>query len=96
VPSYFNSTKSILDLCQANENDAWLCMSLMHKLVILPLTKQLTGLAGNLWARSLRSSRAERVEFLLLHEFHRLKYIIPEKYTNKEREDKVKQEQVPY
>jgi DNA polymerase alpha subunit A len=46
---------------------------------VLPLTKQLTNVAGNLWARSLKGARAERIEFLLLHEFHRLKYIVPDK-----------------
>ena len=46
---------------------------------MLPLTKQLTGLAGNLWSKSLQGKRAERIEYLLLHEFHRLKYIAPDK-----------------
>lgn len=46
---------------------------------VLPLTKQLTNVSGNLWARSLKGARAERIEYLLLHEFHRLKYIVPDK-----------------
>ena len=46
---------------------------------MLPLTKQLTNLAGNLWQKSLFSQRAERIEYLLLHEFHNLKYIVPDK-----------------
>jgi DNA polymerase elongation subunit (family B) len=45
----------------------------MFKLQVLPLTKQLTALAGNLWSNSLQGKRAERIEYLLLHEFHRLK-----------------------
>ena len=44
---------------------------LMFKMMVLPLTKQLTNLAGNLWCRSLQGRRAERIEYLLLHEFHR-------------------------
>jgi DNA polymerase alpha subunit A len=51
----------------------------MFKLQVLPLTKQLTNLAGNLWQKSLFSQRAERIEYLLLHEFHNLKYIVPDK-----------------
>ena len=51
----------------------------MFKFQILPLTKQLTNLSGNLWAKSLTGSRAERISFYLLHEFHNRKYIIPDK-----------------
>ena len=46
---------------------------------VLPLTRQLTNLAGNLWARSLRGARAERIEYLLLHTFHKEGYIVPDK-----------------
>jgi DNA polymerase alpha subunit A len=46
---------------------------------MLPLTKVLTNLAGNSWARTLTGTRAERNEYILLHEFHRGKYICPDK-----------------
>lgn len=46
---------------------------------VIPLTKQLTNLSGNLWSRTIRGARAERIEYLLLHEFHSLKYVLPEK-----------------
>ncbi len=46
---------------------------------VLPLTKQLTNLAGNLWSRSLRGARAERIEYLLLHTFHRAGFVVPDK-----------------
>lgn len=88
VPMLFNSTKELTHLIGLNENDAYLSLMLMFKLVVLPLTVQLTTLCGNLWHRSLLSERAERVDFLLLHEFHRLKYIVPEVYTGKERREK--------
>jgi DNA polymerase alpha subunit A len=48
-------------------------------LCIIPLTKQLTTIAGNLWFRSLQNARAERNEMLLLHEFMAKKYICPDK-----------------
>lgn len=79
IPQYFGKTLDLLKLISLNENDTWLCMSLMFKLMLIPLTKQLTNLSGFLWSRSLVSQRAERVEYLLLHEFHRLKYVMPEK-----------------
>lgn len=61
------------------ELDAYYAASLMFQLLILPLTKQLTCIAGNLWNRTLAGARAERNEYLLLHEFHQLKFICPDK-----------------
>lgn len=52
---------------------------LMFKLQVIPLSCQLTALSGNLWARTMRGGRAERIEYLLLHEFHKRKYLTPEK-----------------
>ncbi|KAJ1633420.1 hypothetical protein T492DRAFT_1142813 [Pavlovales sp. CCMP2436] len=63
---------------------------LLDKLQVLPLTRQLTTIAGNLWSHSLKGQRAERIEFLLLHEFNRLGYVVPDKLSQKEREATVK------
>jgi len=51
----------------------------MAHLSVIPLTKQLTNIAGNLWFRSLQNARAERNEMLLLHEFKKKKFILPDK-----------------
>ena len=59
--------------------DTFLVAALVLKLQMLPLTKVLTNLAGNSWARTLSGTRAERNEYILLHEFHRNKYICPDK-----------------
>jgi DNA polymerase alpha subunit A len=79
IPQYFHNSKTIVHLAQTTLYDAHLVQKLMFKLQVLPLTKQLTCIAGNLWSHTLKSNRAERTEYLLLHEFHRLKFLPPEK-----------------
>ncbi len=59
--------------------------ALALRVQILPLTQVLTNLAGNSWARTLTGTRAERTEYILLHEFHRNKYICPDKQPFKGR-----------
>lgn len=76
---YFDQSDSLVHLLKHCSFDAYLASALMYKLQILPLTHQLTNLAGNLWSRTMTGARAERNEFLLLHEFHKAKYICPEK-----------------
>lgn len=65
--------------------DTFFIAALALRLQILPLTKVLTELAGNSWARTLGGTRAERNEYILLHEFHRNKYICPDKEYGKGR-----------
>ena len=86
VLSMFEETSQLLSLVRCTENDAFLSLQLMFKMMVLPLTKQLTNLAGNLWTKSLQGKRAERIEYLLLHEFHKLKYLKPDKETYKTRQ----------
>lgn len=66
-------------MIQHCEFDTYIVSQLMFKFQVLPLTKQLTNLAGNLWARTMMGARSERNEYLLLHEFHQLKYVCPDK-----------------
>ncbi|OAL38306.1 hypothetical protein AYO20_02365 [Fonsecaea nubica] len=65
--------------------DTFFIAALALKLQMLPLTKVLTELAGNSWARTLSGTRAERNEYILLHEFYRNKYICPDKEFGKGR-----------
>ncbi|KAG1054455.1 hypothetical protein G6F43_003533 [Rhizopus delemar] len=82
---YFENSNNLFHFLKHCSFDAYLSTSLMFKLQVLPLTHQLTALAGNLWARTMTGARAERNEFLLLHEFHKAKYICPDKtFGNKE------------
>ncbi|KAF4148735.1 DNA polymerase alpha zinc finger [Phytophthora infestans] len=72
-------------------DDAMFVLHLMHKLEILPLSKQLANLCGYMWTRTLEANkRAERIEYLLLHEFSRSKnkFIVPEKFKSRTEADK--------
>lgn len=79
VSLYFNESASLVNLIKNTENDSWVALRLMFKLQVIPLTHQLTCLSGNLWSRSLTGGRAERIEYLLLHKFYDLNYILPDK-----------------
>jgi len=79
VPQLLQQSKTTIQLAQATLQDAIYVQRLWNKLQVLPLSWQLTCIAGNIWSHTLLGNRAERTEFLLLHEFHRLKYIPPEK-----------------
>ncbi|KAG5643370.1 hypothetical protein DXG03_001018 [Asterophora parasitica] len=94
--SYFDGGLStpgrLLTFVRHCELDAHYQMAIAAKVQILPLTRQLTNLAGNSWNKTLNGGRAERNEYILLHEFHRLKYICPDKTWGKKAAAAVKQE----
>lgn len=73
---------SYVKLCEA---DTYFIAAIALKVQLLPLSKVLTNLAGNSWARTLSGTRAERNEYILLHEFYRNKYICPDKEWSKGR-----------
>jgi DNA polymerase alpha subunit A len=81
IPVWFNASKNIVQLCQHTLMDCQLVGRLLDKLQVLPLTRQLTNISGNCWARTMKGNRAERTDYLLLHEFRKLKYICPDKQT---------------
>lgn len=72
-----------VNLCEA---DTYFIAAIALKVQILPLTKVLTNLAGNSWARTLSGTRAERNEYILLHEFYRNKYICPDKIYGRQKQ----------
>ncbi|RKF63889.1 DNA polymerase alpha catalytic subunit [Erysiphe neolycopersici] len=81
------TTKSgLMDFIHHCEADTFFVSALVFKVQLLPLTKVLTNLAGNSWARTLTGTRAERNEYILLHEFYRNKYICPDKALPKGRQ----------
>ncbi|KAM6564315.1 hypothetical protein CsatB_024313 [Cannabis sativa] len=88
IPHMFQTMESLMELIEYGETDAWLSMELMFHLSILPLTRQLTNISGNLWGKSMQGARAQRVEYLLLHAFHAKKYIVPDKLSFNAKETK--------
>lgn len=83
LKSWATTRNGLMDYVTHCEADTFFIAALALKVQMLPLTKVLTNLAGNSWARTLTGTRAERNEYILLHEFHRNKYICPDKATFK-------------
>ncbi|KOS19195.1 DNA polymerase alpha catalytic subunit [Escovopsis weberi] len=79
--TWAKESKGLMDYVTHMEADTHYIAALAVSVQLLPLTKVLTNLAGNSWARTLTGTRAERNEFILLHEFYRSKYICPDKQT---------------
>lgn len=79
LPQFYVTSDRLFQLTDHTEKDSYLTFQLMCHLSVIPLTKQLTNIAGNLWFRSLQNARAERNEMLLLHEFKKKKFILPDK-----------------
>ncbi|KAL7786701.1 hypothetical protein V8C37DRAFT_391767 [Trichoderma ceciliae] len=84
--TWAKESQGLMDYVTHMEADTHYVAALAVSVQLLPLTKVLTNLAGNSWARTLTGTRAERNEYILLHEFHRNKYICPDKQTFKGRQ----------
>ncbi|PSK44014.1 hypothetical protein B9Z65_1731 [Elsinoe australis] len=78
-----SSRAGLMNYIKLVEADTYFIAAIAIKVQLLPLSKVLTNLAGNSWARTLSGTRSERNEYILLHEFHRNKYICPDKYNSK-------------
>lgn len=85
IPQRYNSPQQLMELTRSSEADAWLALGLLFHFSVLPLTRQLTCLSGSLWNKTLAGARAQRIEYLLLHEFHEKKFLLPDKLPFKER-----------
>ena len=83
LKTWATEKNGLMDYITHMEADTHYVAALALRTQILPLTKVLTNLAGNSWARTLTGTRAERNEYILLHEFHRNKYICPDKQSFK-------------
>ncbi|CCW71749.1 unnamed protein product [Phytomonas sp. Hart1] len=81
TPEMLSSSENIFEILIQLCNSAVLSATVVFHLDALRLTKRLTNIAGNLWSRTLYGARSERIEYLLLHAFHDLKFITPDKKT---------------
>ena len=81
-----NHTMSVIK--KARE-EAEVTFALMNHLEILQITRQLSNICGNSWKRSLEIQRAERNEYLIMHECYSRGLMIPDKF----RKDKNNEEE---
>ncbi|KAH0542179.1 hypothetical protein FGG08_003400 [Glutinoglossum americanum] len=92
LKTWATTTHGLINYVKHCEADTYFITAIALKLQMLPLTKILTNLAGNSWARTLSGTRAERNEYILLHEFHRNKYICPDKVFGRGKIQRVEDE----
>lgn len=83
LKTWATSRDGLMNYVNHCEADTYFIAALALRVQMLPLTKVLTNLAGNSWARTLSGTRAERNEYILLHEFTKNKYICPDKVFGK-------------
>lgn len=77
--SYTEDSTLLLMALKDNASNAQITAEISFVIQILSLSKQLTNLAGNAWSHTLSGTRAGRNEYILLHEFKRNNYIVPDK-----------------
>ena len=82
----FTDAPRLLRLASAGVSDAHDTLRLANRLSVVPLSNELASISGYLWGRTLLGGRAERIEYLLLHELHRAgTFIAPDKLSKRER-----------
>lgn len=67
------------NLIDYNERDTFFVLKLLEKFSFIPLTIQLANLSGCPWGKVLQSLTNLRCEWLFMHTFSSLDYIIPDK-----------------
>ncbi|XKL64150.1 hypothetical protein PGB90_004236 [Kerria lacca] len=83
VKEMYGSTESLINLIKLTMQDALYILRIMYDLNTIPLSLQITNIAGNVMSRTLMGGRSERNEYLLLHAFNDKNYIVPDKKFSK-------------
>ncbi|KAK6205518.1 DNA-directed DNA polymerase alpha [Scheffersomyces amazonensis] len=78
-PQYSEDASFLMMALRENDINVKVTAEIAFSIQILSLSKQLTNIAGNAWSHTLSGTRAGRNEFILLHEFKRNNYMIPDK-----------------
>jgi DNA polymerase alpha subunit A len=78
-PRYAEDTDLIMMALKDLEKSVKITAEIAYTIQILSLSKQLTNIAGNAWSHTLSGTRAGRNEYILLHEFRRNGFIVPDK-----------------
>ncbi|EGW31634.1 uncharacterized protein SPAPADRAFT_51626 [Spathaspora passalidarum NRRL Y-27907] len=78
-PGYSEDSHMLLMALKENEFNVKVTAEIAFAIQILSLSKQLTNIAGNAWSHTLSGTRAGRNEYILVHEFKRNNYIVPDK-----------------
>ncbi|KAG7884903.1 hypothetical protein KL938_001160 [Ogataea parapolymorpha] len=85
-PQFAEDANLLLAAFNENSMSVKIIAEVAFRVQILSLSKQLTNLAGNAWAHTLGGTRAGRNEYILLHEFTKNGYIVPDKETRSQRQ----------
>ncbi|OWB67229.1 hypothetical protein B5S30_g2585 [[Candida] boidinii] len=85
-PKFADDANSLLAAFNENTIAVQIIAEVAFRVQILSLSKQLTNLAGNAWSSTLAGTRAGRNEFILLHEFTRDGFIVPDKESRADRQ----------